>query len=71
MGSIKRIIAIARKECRHIVRDSGALYFAIGLPLLPISPGNFSLDLLFEGEILGSWRVTVKRQPSDNTTKSE
>jgi hypothetical protein len=44
---------------------------AIGLPLLPIVPGNFSLDLLFEGEILGSWRVTVKRQPADNTTKSE
>ena len=44
---------------------------AIGLPLLPIVPGIFSLDLLFEGEILGSWRVTVKRQPADNTTKSE
>jgi hypothetical protein len=32
------------------------------LPLLPISPGQFSLDLLYEGEILGSWRVTVKQQ---------
>ena len=37
---------------------------AIGLPLLPIAPGNFSLDLLFEGEILAWWRVTVKRQPA-------
>ena len=44
---------------------------AIALPLLPIVPGNFSLDLLFEGEILGSWRVAVKRQPADDTTKSE
>ena len=32
------------------------------LPMLPISPGQFSLDLLYEGEILGSWRVTVKQQ---------
>jgi hypothetical protein len=44
---------------------------SIALPLLPIVPGNFSLDLMFEGEILGSWRVRVKRQPTDTTTKSE
>jgi hypothetical protein len=31
------------------------------LPPLPIAPGHFSLDLLFEGEILGSWRVVIKR----------
>jgi hypothetical protein len=44
---------------------------SIGLPLLPIVPGNFSLDLMFEGEILGSWRVTVKRQPADDATTRE
>jgi hypothetical protein len=38
------------------------------LPMLPISPGQFSLDLLYEGEILGSWRVTVKQQPAQDDT---
>ena len=38
------------------------------LPMLPISPGQFSLDLLYEGEILGSWRVTVKPQPAPDGT---
>lgn len=37
--------------------------YGFPLPMLPISPGQFSLDLLYEGEILGSWRVAVKQQP--------
>ena len=40
--------------------------FGFPLPMLPITPGSFSLDLLYEGEILGSWRVTVKQKPSDS-----
>jgi hypothetical protein len=40
--------------------------FNFPLPMLPITPGHFSLDLLYEGEILGSWRVTVKQQNKDN-----
>ena len=36
------------------------------LPLLPLpvaKAGTFSLDLIYEGEILGSWRITVKKAP--------
>jgi hypothetical protein len=39
------------------------------LPMLPISPGQFSLDLLYEGEILGSWRVTVKQQTTPDDSR--
>jgi hypothetical protein len=39
------------------------------LPMLPISPGQFSLDILYEGEILGSWRVTVKQQTTSDDTR--
>ena len=39
---------------------------SFALPMLPLSVGQFSLDLLYEGEILGSWRVTVKQQAAPN-----
>ena len=39
------------------------------LPMLPLSPGQFSLDLLYEGEILGSWRVAVKQQTKEDDTQ--
>lgn len=36
--------------------------YALPMPPLPIAKsGAFSLDLLWEGEILGSWRVTATR----------
>jgi hypothetical protein len=41
--------------------------YSFPLPLLPVSPGQFSLDLLYEGEILGSWRVTVKQHTKDES----
>ena len=42
--------------------------YSFPLPMLPLSLGQFSLDLLYEGEILGSWRVTVKQQPAQGDT---
>jgi hypothetical protein len=39
--------------------------YSFPLPMLPLTPGHFSLDLLYEGEILGSWRVTVKVQKKE------
>lgn len=37
--------------------------YAIPLPPLPTSrPGHYSLDLLYDGEILGSWRVSVSER---------
>ena len=36
--------------------------FVIPIPRLPANhPGHYSLDLLYEDEILGSWRVNVMR----------
>ncbi len=33
--------------------------YAFQMPPLPVIVGSYSLDLLYEGELLGSWRVTV------------
>ena len=36
--------------------------YVVPMPSLPASKvGSFSLDLLYDGEMLGSWRVTVKK----------
>ena len=37
--------------------------FSLPLPSLVRPPGLYSLDLLYDGEILGSWRVTVGPEP--------
>jgi hypothetical protein len=34
--------------------------FSLPLPPFDMGPGTYSLDLLHEGEILGSWRISVK-----------
>jgi hypothetical protein len=34
--------------------------FSLPLPSLTRPPGRYSLDLLHDGEILGSWRVTIE-----------
>jgi hypothetical protein len=41
--------------------------FSLPLPPLPTKLGNFSLEVLHDGEILGQWRVTVSDQtPPEN-----
>jgi hypothetical protein len=38
--------------------------FILPMPLLPaMKPGALSLDLLFQNEILGSWRINVRDVP--------
>jgi hypothetical protein len=38
--------------------------FVLPMPLLPaMKPGVLSLDLLFQNEILGSWRINVRDVP--------
>jgi hypothetical protein len=38
--------------------------YIIPMPMLPArQAGNYSLDLLHDGEILGSWRVSVRKIP--------
>jgi hypothetical protein len=40
----------------------GVVEYIIPLPILPArQEGNYSLDLLHDDEILGSWRVSVRR----------
>jgi hypothetical protein len=40
----------------------GVVEYIIPLPILPTrQEGNYSLDLLHDDEILGSWRVSVRR----------
>jgi hypothetical protein len=39
--------------------------FILPMPLLPaVKPGVLSLDLLFQNEILGSWRINVRDVPA-------
>lgn len=41
--------------------------FVLPMPLLPaMKPGVLSLDLLFQNEILGSWRINVRDVPPPN-----
>jgi hypothetical protein len=38
--------------------------YILTMPSLPANkPGNYSLDLMYEGEIIGSWRIFVKNIP--------
>lgn len=39
--------------------------YAIPLPQLQFKAGSYSFDLLHDDEILGSWRVTVGKLPSE------
>ena len=35
--------------------------YCLPLPPIPVDkPGSFSLDLFYENELLGSWRITIK-----------
>jgi hypothetical protein len=39
--------------------------YVLPMPLLPVAKtGSLSLDLLYEGEILGTWRINVRDVPS-------
>lgn len=45
--------------------------FVLPLPLLPaMKPGVLSLDLLFQNEILGSWRINVRDVPQQPPPES-
>jgi hypothetical protein len=45
--------------------------FVLPMPLLPaMKPGVMSLDLLFQNEILGSWRINVRDVPPPNVPEA-
>jgi hypothetical protein len=43
------------------------------LPLLPVSePGTYAIEVLWEGEVLGSWRITAEElQPGSEQKENE
>ena len=54
-------------ECQLDVESNNPVAvaeFCLPLPPLTRPPGLYSLDLLHEGEILGSWRVAIGPPPS-------
>jgi hypothetical protein len=43
--------------------------YIIPLPYLAVGPGAYSLDLLHEFEVLGSWRINLTEENHDGTPK--
>lgn len=73
MLSPLRTLAIARKETRHIVRDSRSLYLALGIPVMLMTLFGYAISLDVDNIPLAVWdraRTPESRELIDRLTSS-
>jgi ABC-2 type transport system permease protein len=71
--NFSRVMAVARKESRQIVRDSRSLYLALGIPILLMFLFGYALSLDVDNIPLGLWdqdRSPQSRELVDRLTSS-
>lgn len=71
--NIPRVLAVARKEARQIVRDSRSLYLALGIPLMLMILFGYALSLDVDNIPTGIWdqdRSPESRDLVDRLTRS-
>ena len=72
--NVYRIIAVARKETRQIVRDARSLYLALGIPVMLMVLFGYALSLDVDNIPIGVWdqdRSSQSREFLDRLTSSK
>jgi ABC-2 type transport system permease protein len=73
MIRLSRIVAVARKEARHVVRDRRSLFLALGIPLMLLTLFGYALSLDVDNIPLAVWdreRSPTSREIIDRLTSS-
>ncbi len=71
--NLPRVMAVARKEARQIVRDSRSMYLALGIPVVLMFLFGYALSLDVDHIPIGVWdqdRSPQSREFVDRLTSS-